>query len=271
MGSGVLVRSVKAVKNNYSCRVAIAQNILCLCVRLLSGTAEPATRPRDETQKSARRLTPVSKSRGEVKRCFFRLPYYFFSTVHDRASTLIHMWTCQIISSNHSSQEHVNDPTSSARRRRQLITEPSPRFRESARAKKKISSQIIALFYGCEKDNNNNKSATWSTLTSKDVENENITLDSDTFHLILIYCYKVNSIQPESNYIYYSQTKCCKPLAVLITAPFLQSEDSCWLFFFLSYFILLLSNFLLKALIIPALKMNNNCCPTAYGVCWTEE
>lgn len=39
----------------------------------------------------------------------------------------------------------------------------------------------------------------------------------------------------------------------------------------LSYFICLLSNFLLKALIISSLKMNNNCCPTAYKVCGTEE
>lgn len=58
---------------------------------------------------------------------------------------------------------------------------------------------------------------------------------------------------------------------MLITSAFIPSEDSSWLFLFLSYFICLLSNFLLKALIIPSLKMNNNCCPTAYKVCGTQE
>ncbi len=62
------------------------------------------------------------------------------------------------------------------------------------------------------------------------------TSNPDTFHLILIYCYEVNSIQHESNYIYYIQTKCCKPLAILITSSFIPSEDSSWLF--LSFYIL---------------------------------
>lgn len=62
------------------------------------------------------------------------------------------------------------------------------------------------------------------------------TYNPDIFHLILIYCYEVNSIQHESNYIYYIQTKCCKPLAMLITSSFIPSEDSSWLF--LSFHIL---------------------------------
>lgn len=56
------------------------------------------------------------------------------------------------------------------------------------------------------------------------------TFNPDIFHLILMYCYEVNSIQHESNYIYYIQTKCCKPLAMLITSSFIPSEDSSWLF-----------------------------------------
>lgn len=51
-----------------------------------------------------------------------------------------------------------------------------------------------------------------------------------------MYCYEVNPIQHESNYIYYIQTKCCKPLAMLITSSFIPSEDSSWLF--LSFYIL---------------------------------
>lgn len=62
------------------------------------------------------------------------------------------------------------------------------------------------------------------------------TFNPDIFHLILIYCYKVNSFQQQSNYIYYIQTECCKPLAKLITSSFIQSKDSCWLF--LSFHIL---------------------------------
>lgn len=58
----------------------------------------------------------------------------------------------------------------------------------------------------------------------------------DIFHLILIYCYEVNSVQHESNYISYIQTKCCKPLATLITSSFIPTEDSSWLF--LSFHIL---------------------------------
>lgn len=62
------------------------------------------------------------------------------------------------------------------------------------------------------------------------------TFNPDIFHLILIYCHEMNSIQHESNYIYYIQTKCCKPLAMLITSSFIPSEDSSWLF--LSFHIL---------------------------------
>jgi len=56
------------------------------------------------------------------------------------------------------------------------------------------------------------------------------TLNPDIFHLFQMYCYEVNSIQHESNYVYYIQTKCCKPLAILITSSFIHSEDSSWLF-----------------------------------------
>lgn len=59
------------------------------------------------------------------------------------------------------------------------------------------------------------------------------TFNPDTFHFILIYCYEVNSIQHESNYIYYIQTKCCKPLAMLITSSFIPSEDSSCFFPFI--------------------------------------
>lgn len=62
------------------------------------------------------------------------------------------------------------------------------------------------------------------------------TFHPDIFHLILIYCCGVNSIQHESNYIYYIQTKWCKPFATLITSSFIPSEDSSWLF--LSFHIL---------------------------------
>lgn len=51
-----------------------------------------------------------------------------------------------------------------------------------------------------------------------------------------MYCYEVNSVQHESNYISYIQTKCCKPLATLITSSFIPTEDSIWLF--LSFHIL---------------------------------
>lgn len=51
-----------------------------------------------------------------------------------------------------------------------------------------------------------------------------------------MYCYKMSSIQHQSNYIYYIQTKCCKPLAMLITSSFIPSEDSRRLF--LSFHIL---------------------------------
>lgn len=61
-------------------------------------------------------------------------------------------------------------------------------------------------------------------------EKQNHTFNPDIFHLILIHCCEVNSIQHESNYIYYIQTKCCKPLAMLITSSFIPSEDSSRLF-----------------------------------------
>lgn len=89
------------------------------------------------------------------------------------------------------------------------------------------------------------------------------TLNPDIFHLIQIYCYEVNSIQYESNYVYYIQTKCYKPLAMLITSSFIQIEFSSWLFLSFHFSDAYYRIFLLKALIIPCLKMNNNCCPTA--------
>lgn len=45
----------------------------------------------------------------------------------------------------------------------------------------------------------------------RDGRGKNHTINPDIFHLILMYCHEVNSIQHESNYIYYVQTKCCKP------------------------------------------------------------
>lgn len=62
------------------------------------------------------------------------------------------------------------------------------------------------------------------------------TFNPDIFHILLIGCYETNSIQHESNYIYYIQTNWCKPLAMLITSSFIVSEDSSWLF--LSFHIL---------------------------------
>lgn len=52
----------------------------------------------------------------------------------------------------------------------------------------------------------------------------------DIFHVTLLDCYEVNSIQHKSNYIYYFQTNWCKPLAMLITSSFIASEDLSWLF-----------------------------------------
>lgn len=60
--------------------------------------------------------------------------------------------------------------------------------------------------------------------------------NADILHLIQIYCYEESSFQQESNYVYYIQTKCCKPLAILITSSFIQNENSFRLF--LSFHIL---------------------------------
>lgn len=66
------------------------------------------------------------------------------------------------------------------------------------------------------------------------------TFNPDIFHLILMYCYEVNPIQHESNYIYYIQTKCCKPLAMLITSSFIPSEDSLGCFFPFIFYMLII-------------------------------
>lgn len=90
---------------------------------------------------------------------------------------------------------------------------------------------IKRLLYGY-KNNNSNNTQQYDTqlLGAKTWKKENHTYNPDIFHLILIYCYEVNSIQHKSNYIFYIQTKCCKPLATLITSSFILSEDSSWLF-----------------------------------------
>lgn len=58
------------------------------------------------------------------------------------------------------------------------------------------------------KNNNSNNSLQYDPqlLGAKTWKKENHTYNPDIFHLILIYCYEVNSIQHESNYIYYIQT-----------------------------------------------------------------
>lgn len=96
---------------------------------------------------------------------------------------------------------------------------------------------VKRLLYGYKNNNSNNiLQYDPQLLWAKTWKKEYHTFNPDIFRLILIYCYEVNSIQHESNYIYYIQTKCCKPLATLITSYFILSEDSSWLF--LSFHIL---------------------------------
>lgn len=94
---------------------------------------------------------------------------------------------------------------------------------------------------------------------------------TDSFHLIVRYCYEEILIQRERNYIYYSRTECCKPLVMLITSSFLpkwrlESAVS-FLSFLCAYYLI----FFWSLWLFPRWKMNNNCCPTAYKVCRAEE